>query len=1302
MDSMSISRMIRVVIVGFLNLGFGLLSTSTAVAQIRSVDELFPQSPPPLNLGLFQIQPPDPRTIPQSKIQPRVVEQSPVASATPEASPQNPPAAATEPQPPAQSPMPGQPQPVQPVVQPAENPNQPVPATVPVSTPMPAAPATPPAETAEKPAPEPAPTIDKPTIASVEAAIAKVKEGKLDEAAQKELLTLYEQALTDLKAAEGEYAKGEHFTKSIEETPALVKELKQQKEAVANEQIVMETKGKGLTELRQELLEREQKLVDQKTKLDETIASLKKAVSQDQLAQTRKDTQQELTEREEQLKKTPTGPDATPKNTAERIWLQARKQLLQATLSRIEKEIPWRQSQTEVLPLKRDIAARQLMHLEEEIKTRRAEVEAALAKEVKTQSKQAESLTKAAVVYAEYPTVTRLGERIEMLASLRSQAAQRVPEIVADLEKTELLLEDVRRDHDASRERVKVSGHSANVAQLLRMRRSSLPDLRKLHSEIFERQDEIQQVQVEQSINIDRANELAVVDKACTLFYENPECRIPPEKRDEMRPLLEKLLNTEKQNLEDLNVEYGIYQDRLLDLDTAQKQLVEETQEYQRFISEKVLWIRSTNELWNQSPDNYESAVNYLTNPNRWKNVLIYWKGDIIQNPLLWGVAILTFVMLLIRGRRMRRHIHDLGDLAQKKSCNKFRPTAETLGLTVLIAGMWPAVWYFIGWRLAGHLESPLFVTSVASGFMAMGLTFFPLELFRQICRNRGLAQAHFDWPKDVLSCLRGSLKWMIFIGLPFTFVSATLQAASLVRADEHESLGRLCLVVALVITSGFVFRVLRPGSPAVRSFLRNRSGTWIERTKFVWSYGAAAACIAFAVLAVLGYQYTSSQLVSRLYGTLWIVFAFVTANALAERWLLVTRRRVALEQYRRRREAAQSDTLPIGQPEVILDDPQMALAEMNLQTRQLLRSLITMTVALGMWFTWVDVLPALSVLKKIEMPFLTIERVVSAEEVAGGTTPMPSATATVDTSTTDTAENSPVAKTVAVPVTMADVTLALLIVVVSIAAVRNLPGLLELVVLQRLPIDNAARYAITTLSRYALTFLGISAAFYAIGFRWEHVQWLAAALMLGLGFGLQEIFANFFSGLIVLLERPVRVGDIVTVNGTDGIVSRIRMRATTITNWERKEMIIPNKDLITGTVLNWTLSDQVQRVFISVGIAYGSDTKKATEILYQVLKGHPAVLADPAPVVTFNGFGDSALTFELRCYLPRADLKLPTTHELHMQIDEAFRNANIEISFPQRDLHIRSVDAQALLGTATARLATEDTEEDERQARSA
>lgn len=196
------------------------------------------------------------------------------------------------------------------------------------------------------------------------------------------------------------------------------------------------------------------------------------------------------------------------------------------------------------------------------------------------------------------------------------------------------------------------------------------------------------------------------------------------------------------------------------------------------------------------------------------------------------------------------------------------------------------------------------------------------------------------------------------------------------------------------------------------------------------------------------------------------------------------------------------------------------------------------------------------------------------------------------------------------------------------------------------------------------------------VGIGWSKVQWLAAAITVGLGFGLQEIFANFVSGLMLLFERPMRIGDTVTVGEVSGTVSKIRIRATTITGWDRKELVIPNKEFITGQFVNWTLSDSILRIIVPVGVAYGSDVDLALSILKRIADEQPTAVGDPEPRVLFIGFGDSSLNLELRVYIAQIDDYLRTISDLHNAIDCEFRMAGIEIAFPQRDIHIRSIKA--------------------------
>jgi potassium efflux system protein len=255
-------------------------------------------------------------------------------------------------------------------------------------------------------------------------------------------------------------------------------------------------------------------------------------------------------------------------------------------------------------------------------------------------------------------------------------------------------------------------------------------------------------------------------------------------------------------------------------------------------------------------------------------------------------------------------------------------------------------------------------------------------------------------------------------------------------------------------------------------------------------------------------------------------------------------------------------------------------------------------------------------------------------------------------------------------PVTLADLGLAIVIAIVTYIAAKRLPALLEIILLQ-VSTPAGSRYTITTLTNYAIVLLGIIFFFKMLGVGWSQVQWLIAALGVGIGFGLQEIVANFICGIIILFERPVRVGDVVTVGDTDGVVTRIQIRATTIRNWDKKELLVPNKEFVTGRLLNWSLSDEVNRLMVSVGVAYGSDIQQAKSLMLEVAGTKDCIMVDPKPSVTFESFGDNSLILVLRCFVDSLDNRLGIISSLHEEINQKFNDAGINIAFPQRDLHL-------------------------------
>ncbi|HAT49170.1 MAG: mechanosensitive ion channel [Nitrospirae bacterium] len=237
----------------------------------------------------------------------------------------------------------------------------------------------------------------------------------------------------------------------------------------------------------------------------------------------------------------------------------------------------------------------------------------------------------------------------------------------------------------------------------------------------------------------------------------------------------------------------------------------------------------------------------------------------------------------------------------------------------------------------------------------------------------------------------------------------------------------------------------------------------------------------------------------------------------------------------------------------------------------------------------------------------------------------------------------------------------------------NRLPHVFNWFVFSRMNMDPGMRYAIITMTRYFVILTGVFVAFSFLKLDLAKIGWLAAAISVGLGFGLQEIVANFVSGIILLVERPIRVDDLITVGTMSGRITRINIRATTLRNFDQQEILIPNKQLITQEVTNWTLGDTRIRLVVPIGVAYGTDVDRVGAILEELAKSIPEVLTDPAPEVYFLAHGASSLDFELRVFLNHPNLKLPVQDRLNRLIYKRFQTEKIEIPFPQSDIHIRS-----------------------------
>lgn len=1058
-----------------------------------------------------------------------------------------------------------------------------------------------------------------------------------------------------------------HYIASIQESPQQLKRIEQRLGVPMQEEELKidnidQTKSqeklegqfdalkRRLADARQKRTELEQELTrrsERQPKIREEVARIRKRI-------------------EELEQKTITVPDMAGDQSIEALKVAQTAELnyLKQLVQELELEEDYYNKQRELLRAQRQAAERDVLIAEHNVNVFEQVINK-LRAEAALRTKQVAD-TASLVAKSAHPLVRSIIEENKSLAAELEKITAERAALSEEKKQLDHVFTMTKRDFDRIKEKIAQIGLTNAIGLKLRNDRKQLPDIDLHKKKIDALNREINRVQLRRIELEDRLLELVDLDYQALRLIQAAKIELSEVDQKNLLKAVYQALDKQKESyLDELITAYDIYfENKLYPLLAKELEFTALIEEYMEFIDTRILWIQSAPVIQLNGFQHLGGATAWLLNPPSWIQLVSLLVDDISDNLAIITPLLLLILLLLLMQRYLRRKLSSLGRYVTKLSKAQFSDTLWAVGVTLLMALGWPLLIYLIAWRIQQMGTDSAFVLAIASGLSVLAYLLFAGLLLLHLCRKQGLGDLHFRWKQESMVLIRKQLAWFLPLMLPLVFVfGVTLEQPT---QAYHDSLGRLVFFILMAAATLLIYRLMHPSKGLLKNYLEKDAEGWISRLSGLWFPALLITPGGLAVAAAAGYMYTAGQLSLHIINSILLIFFVIVARALLIRWLNIEQRKLAMEQWRKKfaAQAAQAEPAHVEDKsrdvdiseQLSVEEDKLDVQAISTQTMKLLNTAYWFAIIIGLIVIWSQVLPAFNMLNEV---------VLWKTEVTG------------------TENGGEITKSV--PITLASFSFAVIIFLMTFFVSNNIPGLLEIAILQRLPFTPSGRYAITSIVRYFIIIFGFAMTFSALGIGWSKVQWLAAAITVGLGFGLQEIFANFVSGLIILFERPVRVGDIVTLGNISGKVSRIQMRATTIIDWDRKELIIPNKEFVTGQVINWSLSDSILRIVIPVGIAYGSDTKLANDILLSIAQRHPNVLKEPEPYAIFTAFGDSSLNFELRVYVPDPDLLLETKHDLLMEIDQRFRQANIEIAFPHQDIHIRSLPEQISIVSRTA-----------------
>ena len=1068
----------------------------------------------------------------------------------------------------------------------------------------------------------------------IESKVAEVEAGTgLEEQAKEKLLQLYRKALSNLKTAALNEKSALAFQQSTKNAPATIEQLRKQTDEInadLAEDSLTEKLPDTLQEIEQILQQEKTDLALHDAKLLETEQRLQEEAGRaSKIRQRIVEAKQQQEDVYIELKQLQASDKDSATSQARHWVVESRLQLLNAEIRMLNQELLSQPLRIDKLEAERDRAAAGIKWSSARISALESLVTRKHQGEVDQARLEAEVVLEE--LEGEHALVVKLAGQNASLSNDIASMLSRLGQLTDRTELADKRARQIEEDQKRAREIIDIGGLSQGMGHMLLQQHYALPDPSSFRRQAGARKDTVAEIGVNRLLHRQEQKRVRDIDAYLDTIMAGVNEEEHPLLREQLNALVKERLQLLKKALESDD----FYLQKLGELESAQQRLLDAIDDFNGYLAVHLLWVRSATQAELKALGILPEQAWRILSAGGWLEVMRVLEYQAVHS-LAFVLLVLILGALIWSRKRMIAAIQAIGSMVGRPATDSFVFTIKVVVLTLVAVAAMPLTVAVTGWQLKASPQATGYSIAVGSALLTFAMQFFYIRALRMICMPEGLAAAHFRWPEQTLVLLRRELDRLSWIYLPAALINFAVFYLDPLNAGWE--VGRIAFLV-MVGSLAFVFyQLLHPVRGVFASLISRSNRNSVKRLYWLLYAALVIAPLALGVLFLMGYLYTAGSLLELLLATNWLFAGLVILAELAHRWLLVIRRRLAYkaaiedDAKNEMADSAQED-LPVQ-----ADEPEVDLVTLSDTSLKLLNTSIVVLGFIGLWMIWHEVFPALRIFEDVTLWHHTMT--VDGEEKQ-------------------------------LPITLWNIGIALIYGIATFVLVKQLPAVLEIILLQSTGMASSSRYTVTTLTSYVIVTFGIVLVFNTLGADWSKLQWLVAALGVGIGFGLQEIVANFISGIIILFERPIRVGDFVTVGDTNGFVTRIRIRATTIRNRNAQELLVPNKEFITGRLLNWSLTDQTTRLLVTVGIAYGSDVDKAMQLMTEAAREDENVLDEPVPSVIFQSFGDSSLVFILRCFIDSIEKRAQTISTLNQAINKKLKEAGIVIAFPQRDLHI-------------------------------